>query len=156
MTVIPDIRCQRISSTNLMPNHTEHSLYCTLRLNQTCQISQKQPTVQNYKKYVHNKIRTSLRSKTLFLNISSMLCTYEYFYKPARLMQLLLTYTQFWYLGNFYLLLTSFSSSTFLYIVNVLQYHWQLRHWWSRGNLLPLSTSVRRFKPSQRCQEFSG
>jgi len=38
-----------ISSTNLMPIHTDPSLYFTLRPNQTCQISQKQPAVQNEK-----------------------------------------------------------------------------------------------------------
>jgi len=36
-----------------MSNHNELGIYCTIRPNQTCQISQKLPTVQN-KKYVHN------------------------------------------------------------------------------------------------------
>jgi len=35
---------------NLMPNHTEPSLYFTLRPNQTCQIYRK----QNKEKHVHN------------------------------------------------------------------------------------------------------
>jgi len=47
MAVIPEIRHQKISSTNLMPNHTEPCLYFPLRPSQTCQISQKQLTVQN-------------------------------------------------------------------------------------------------------------
>ena len=72
-----------------MANLTESSLYFTLRPNQTCQISQKQPTVQNLKKKVHN-ICISLRPKTLFSNVSPLSC----------LMQLLLMYTQFGYLCN--------------------------------------------------------
>jgi len=38
-------------------------------------------------------------------------------------MQLLLMYTQYWYLCNFYLLLISFPSSTLLYVINVKQCH---------------------------------
>jgi len=49
MTVLPEIMHQRFKSTNLMPIHTEHSLCFTLKPNQTCQISQKQPAVQNEK-----------------------------------------------------------------------------------------------------------
>jgi len=41
-------------------------------------------------------------------------------------MQLLLMYTEFGYLCNFYLLLISFSSNTLLYVINALQYHWQM------------------------------
>jgi hypothetical protein len=60
MTVIPDITGQRIRSINLIPNHTETSLYFMLRPNQTCQISQKQPTVQNKKICTKHKICVSL------------------------------------------------------------------------------------------------
>ena len=35
-------------------------------------------------------------------------------------------YTEFKYLCNFHLLLISFSRSTFLYVINVPQYHWQM------------------------------
>ena len=38
-------------------------------------------------------------------------------------MQLLLVYTQLWYLCNYYLLLILFSSSTLLYVIKVPQYH---------------------------------
>jgi len=56
-----------------------------------------------------------------------MSCTHEYLKEStSSLMQLLLKYTQFRSLFIFYLLLISFSSSTFLYVINVPQYDWQI------------------------------
>jgi len=49
MTAIPDIGRQMFRSKNSMPNHTEPSLNFMFKPNQTCQISQNQPTVQKKK-----------------------------------------------------------------------------------------------------------
>ena len=49
--------------------------------------------------------------------------TYNFKNSTSSLIQLLLMYTEFEYLYNFYLLLISFATSKFLYIINVHQYH---------------------------------
>jgi len=103
MTVIPGIRHQMIRSTNLMPSHNDPILYFTLRPNQWCQISQKQPT------------------------LSPMSCKQGYFKKQSSsLMQVLLMYAQFGYMCIFYLLLILLSCSTLLYVINVPHYHWHM------------------------------
>ena len=84
-----------------MPRHNDPIiLYFTLRPNQTCQISQKQPTP------------------------SPMSCKQGYFKKQSSsLMQVLLMYAQFGYMCIFYLLLILLSCSTLLYVINVPHYH---------------------------------
>jgi hypothetical protein len=62
-----------------MSNHIEPSVCFTLRPNKKCHTSQKQPTVQNLKKNVHNKIFISLTHKTLFSNVPPMSRTHKYF-----------------------------------------------------------------------------
>jgi len=62
-----------------MPNHNEPNLYFMLRPNQTCQISQKHPTVQNkrniYISINEHKICISLRPNPFFSNVSPISCT---------------------------------------------------------------------------------
>ena len=69
-----------IRSKNLIPNYTDNSLYFKLRPNQTCQTSQKQPTVQN-KKYVHNIKYVSPEDLKLFFKCFSNVMYTQIFLK---------------------------------------------------------------------------
>jgi len=129
MTVIPEIRHQRLESTNLMPIHNEHSLYFTLDQIKHAQFLKSNPLYKMKNNVGNIKYVSPLELRLPFemflqshVNINIFLTQLLFQCSYCRFVH------NFWYLFIFFLLLTAFASSILLYVrLNILIIY--LRHW---------------------------